>query len=333
MNKKQKLYCSNCGKHGHPYKNCKEAITSYGVINILITTDNNQLVETIIDKLSINNDNNDNNNNNNNNNEKKSVEEKLSVSTTGIKYNGPVDMKTFCTYKDNIRFLMIRRKHTLGFLEFIRGRYNVGNVDGIIFLFSQMTSDEIKKISISTMEELWIESWHNNKIKTTYKHEYDESVKKFNKLKNIHDCNNSEDSDTVKLSFYVNNVRPKWNHAEWGFPKGRRNYYESDLMCGIREFQEESGITDGEYVILDKIKPITENLIGTNGINYKHIYYPSISTTNKSPTIIKSNKSQSNEIGDIGWYTYEEAMKLIRPYHTERKKILTELYMYIINNI
>ncbi len=40
-----------------------------------------------------------------------------------------------------------------------------------------------------------------------------------------------------------------------------------------------------------------------------------------------------NEIGDIGWFTYDEAINIIRPYHTERKKILTELYMYIINNI
>lgn len=312
---KAKLYCSNCGKFGHPYKNCRDPITSFGVINILITTDDSSVIKNIEKQLSINVD-----------EEGTNDQHSISISAAGIKFNGPNDMKTFCTYKDNIRFLMVRRRHTLGFLEFIRGRYNVDNVDGIILLFSQMTKEEIVQISKSTLDELWTESWSSDKNKSNFQHEFEDSKQKFNQLKHGVE-------ESLNLDFYVTDVKPTWDNAEWGFPKGRRNFFETDLMCGIREFQEESGIIDGEYVILDKIKPIEEDLIGTNGINYRHIYFPAMSITNKLPEIVKNNKAQSSEIGDIGWFTYEEAMSLIRPYHTDRQKLLTELYMYIINSI
>lgn len=328
---KSRTYCSNCGKYGHPYKGCNYPITSFGVIDILITTDDTKIIDGVINKLSINVD-----------TEGLSSRESLTVDTKGaggIRYNGPNDIKTFCIYKDNIRFLLIRRKHTLGFMEFLRGRYNVDNVDGIAFLFKQMTKEEIDIISKSSFDEIWEGAWENCKKRSRYKNEYNDSKQKFEILKNA-DVNtnkvlkiNKDGVHILNLKFYTTNVTPTWKNAEWGFPKGRRNYHESDIMCAIREFQEESGFSDGEYVVMDKITAIKENLIGTNGVNYRHIYYPALSVSNRIPTVSPENMSQCNEIGDIGWFTYDEALRLIRPYHTERKKILTELYMYIMNTV
>ena len=42
-----------------------------------------------------------------------------------------------------------------------------------------------------------------------------------------------------------------WDTPEWGFPKGRRNYQENDLTCGLREFEEETGYDkDNRYLLL-----------------------------------------------------------------------------------
>ena len=38
------------------------------------------------------------------------------------------------------------------------------------------------------------------------------------------------------------------------------------------------------------------------------------------------------EIGDIGWFNYNEAIK-IRPYQLKEKRILNELYLFIIDRI
>lgn len=314
---KSKLqYCSNCGKHGHVYKECPHKITSYGVINMLITTDDNSVVQKVSDKLSVNT-----------NHEGVDEVGRLSVGAEGIRYSGPNDIRTFCTYKNNIRFMMVRRRHTLGFMEFIRGRYSVDNIDGIISLFSQMTSEEMVCISKSSLDELWTICWSSSENKSCFQYEYEESKRKYNRLRS------STTEDVKNLDYYVKNVKPRWKNAEWGFPKGRRNSYESDIMCGLREFHEESGVNDGEYVVLDRIKPLCEDMVGTNNVCYRHIYYPALSTTNKLPVITATNLSQSSEIGEIGWFTYDEAMNLIRPHHTERKRLLTELYMYIINTV
>jgi 8-oxo-dGTP pyrophosphatase MutT (NUDIX family) len=313
--KKKDFYCGNCGKHGHIYRNCDEPITSFGVMYVMIDYENNKIIEQLIYNLKINDDCIKNYNG-----------KQFTINTEGIKFENQLDIQTFCIFRDRIKFLMIRRKNTLGYIEFIRGRYHIDNIDGINFLFKQMTANEIKKIGKNSFDELWEEMWLNNKYKNTHQNEYITSKKMFEKLK--------YDPDSfINLDFFVENVIPTWEHAEWGFPKGRRNYQESDFECAIREFKEESGYNEDEIIILDKIKPINEKLIGTNGISYKHIYYPAITTTTKKPTIDPLNKYQIDEIGDIGWFTYNEAMKLIRPYHTERKKILTELYMYLINNL
>ncbi|CAH6421410.1 NUDIX hydrolase [uncultured virus] len=309
---KSKFYCGNCGNFGHLYKFCNEAITSLGMILVAISTDDNELIVNIIDKFK--------------NKTQKINDDNINIKTDGIYYENLKDIETFCKYKDNVKFLLIRRKYTLGYIEFLRGRYNIENVDGIIYLFRQMTSTEIKKIGNSQFNELWEELWGNNSNKFSYQNEYVNSKHKFEKLKN--ECDNY-----LNLNFYVEHISPTWEFAEWGFPKGRRNFQENDINCALREFKEESGFNDNEFILLDKIYPMEEQLIGTNGINYKHIYYIGVSSTDKLPNVDPENKNQVNEIGEIGWFTFEEAINLIRPYHIERKKLLIELYMYFINTI
>ena len=310
-NQKKDLYCINCDSDGHMFKNCGEPVTSCGVILLSIDLDKKirdiifkelSDIDNIVDIMETNNN------------------------SVGITINDSIDIELFCSLKNQIKFLLIKRKHTLGFIEFIRGRYNIDNIDGIIFLFKQMTSIEISKIKNSTFNELWDEVWGNNKNKTLYQNEYMMSNDKFNKLKN-------EDNGFLNLSFYVDNVNPNWIDAEWGFPKGRRNFKESNELCAIREFKEESGFNDTEFSIFKSIKTINEKFIGTNGVNYKHTYYTAVSETDKLPSLDINNPAQINEIGDIGYFSYEEAIKRIRPYHMDRHKIITHLYIFMINSI
>jgi len=297
-------YCINCGKNGHKFKNCREAIISYGVINIFLDTDSEQLKTSLIEKW------NDATVNNN------------IFNDMGIIYKSEFDINVFCEFKDRIKFLMVRRKNTLGYLEFIRGRYNLENVDGIGFLFKQMTMQEIKDISTKSFDEMWYNIWGRNDY--AHNNEYITAKKKFDKLKY-----NSEYS--IDLDFFVENIKPIYDFPEWGFPKGRRNYHETNYDCAIREFIEETGVTDSQFKSLDGIAPIEEKLIGTNGLNYKHVYYYAMSLNDNTDDL--KNNTYSPEIGDIGWFTYNEIMKLIRPYHKEKKKIITQLYMYVINTI
>jgi len=312
--KKKNSYCANCGNYGHVYKKCIEPITSYGILLFKIDDEHisdlssklrKKLVSTDINNLNFNT---------------------IDIDKTeGIMYHKQQDMQIFCSFCEKIKFLMVRRRNTLGYIEFIRGRYNIENIDGIIFLFKQMTDQEIKKIGNHDFDYLWDDLWASKKNNFNRQNEFVSSKFKFEKLKN---------KSTINLNFFVDNVSPSWNHAEWGFPKGRRNFKESSFNCAIREFKEETCFSDDEFIVLNTLKPFDEHLIGTNGINYRHIYYPAISLKHDKTLIIdENNPHQSGEIGDIAWFSYTDAMKFIRPYHTERKKTLTQLFMYIINNI
>lgn len=311
INKKD-MYCINCGEEGHSFKCCNEPVTSYGIILVEININTN--INDAIMKELIKSENSDLDVKNDNDHDH------------GINIDSINDIELFCALKNHIKFLLIRRKHTLGFLEFIRGRYSIDNVDGIIFLFKQMTPHEINKIRIYSFDELWDEVWGENRNKITYQNEYTISKDKFNKLK-------SDENGYLALNFYLDNVIPNWENAEWGFPKGRRNLKETDINCAGREFKEESGFTEDDFIILDKIKPIEEIFVGTNGINYRHIYYVALATNNKVPAIDINNSTQMQEIGAIDYFNYEETIKMIRPYHTERLKIITNVFIHIINQM
>ena len=299
-------YCTNCGRSGHEYKQCEDAIISLGVI--LLKFDYEKVKALFADLI-------------------KGSENKTDITNSGIRVESALDINLFSVLKENIRFLLIRRKHTLGYIEFIRGRYKPDNVDGIVYLFQQMTKDEIERIGRSTsMTELWDDFWVDPDKKLLYEKEFQKTRQKFERLKN------GEDAE-LTLDFYIKHVLPTWEQAEWGFPKGRRNKNESNQDCAVREFEEESGFKKGEYTLLEGIKPLVEELIGTNGVRYKHIYYVAYATDDKVPSLDESNVHQKTEVGDIGYYTYNEVMNMIRPYHLERKKIITKLYMYLLEKI
>ena len=301
----KELYCTNCGKYNHSYKICTEPVTSYGVILLKLEV-GQKIVQTTLQKLSV-----------------------VDISKnceTGINITEYNDIEKFSILKNSVKYLLVQRKYTLGFMEFIRGRYNVDNVEGIIFLFKQMTAEEINRIKTFTFDNLWNNVWGETKTKSIYTNEYNNAKDKFNKLKTMV-------SNELNLDFYVNNVVPNWKYAEWGFPKGRRNPKEDDLTCATREFMEESNYKEGDFCIINKNNPIIESLVGTNGVNYRHVYYLGISLTDKEPFINNDNYSQSSEIGDIQFFTYEEAMGIIRKHHIERQRIITDTYICVMNKL
>lgn len=304
--KKKIIYCCNCGQIGHIYKNCTEPITSYGIILMKIDIPNgNNIIKNILKKEKI---------------EIESINQDDQVNIINSD-----QLSLFYKLKEGIKFLIIRRKHTLGYIEFIRGRYKIDNIDGIIYLFQQMTKEEIDNINKNSFKKLWNNLWSNNSSINNYENEYIQSKNKFDKLKN--------NQTFLDFSFYINNVSPLWKHSEWCFPKGRRNYMEDNKECACREFKEETCIEKKSFKIIDNFKPLEENLIGTNGIKYRHIYYFSIVNKEIKVSIDENNKQQSSEIGDIGWYTYEELINLFRPYHSERRTITTKIYLLIVNLI
>ena len=135
------------------------------------------------------------------------------------------------------------------------------------------------------------------------------------------------------MKYFNENITPEFSNHEWGFPKGRRSNMEKNIDCAIREFNEETNLTNSDYNVINSIEPFTEELIGTNKINYKHIYYIAICDNNLKVNISKNNKSQLKEVGSIKWLSYDQASNLIRIYHKDKIIILNNLFIFLANLI
>jgi 8-oxo-dGTP pyrophosphatase MutT (NUDIX family) len=227
--------------------------------------------------------------------------------------------------KDKINkyyFLLIQRKDTLGYVEFLRGKYDEENKEYIKKLISTMTIDEISKIKNYDFEELWNLLWMNKNIKQ-YQTEFDNSKNKFLNLIN---------GKYFNFQDLINEANVKYVEKEWGFPKGRRNIKETDFDCALREFEEETGLNNNDYEILRNINPVEEIFYGSNNIKYKHIYYIAKSNNDKDIFMDPLNKHQRIEISNIKWFTLNESLQKIRPYNTEKKDVIIKVNKLLINN-
>lgn len=316
-------YCVNCGKNGHIIKECKEPIISIGII--CIKSKNGELKEKLLEQFT----------HKRNTNITKEINRQCISSKEILKHtkrevNSSLFLNIIDTNTSNLNtivninkihrdleFLLIQRKHSLGFVEFMRGRYNTENYIQIIHLFEQMTLKEIQKIAEGDFDKLWNDLWENSNTFKFVQTDYFKSKMKFKYLE--------DKKDGFNLKFFTKNILPKWDVAEWGFPKGRRGFRESNIKCAMREFQEETGLLETQYTILNKLQPIKEVFRGTNNISYKLIYFIAILNDEN----VQLPKINSNEIGNIGWFDYTKSVTIIRDYHVEKKKCLNEIIQFL----
>ena len=80
-----------------------------------------------------------------------------------------------------IKFLIIQRKHSYSYVEFIRGLYNNKN---LTIMFDYMSNDEKELIRTKTFEQLWDEFWIVKQNHKQFQKEYYKSKIKYEELKN-----------------------------------------------------------------------------------------------------------------------------------------------------
>lgn len=222
-----------------------------------------------------------------------------------------------------ILYLLIRRKDTLGFIDFMRGKYNVYDKKYIQNLVNVMTNEE--KIRISTMEFdcLWKQLWGGT-VSIQYRGEEKKSREKFYKL----NTGVTTNGEKYNIKSIVNESPNVWTEPEWGFPKGRRNYQEKDKPCAIREFTEETGYHAESIQIIQNLLPFEEIFTGSNLKSYKHSYY--VAVMMEEPD--EYPKFQESEVSDMQWLNYNDTIGKIRFYNLEKIDILTRVNNMLRDN-
>lgn len=196
------------------------------------------------------------------------------------------------------QYLMVQRKDSLMFVEFVRGKYTSSDRSYLANIVAGMTSDEQYRVRTMTFQELWEGVWGKSAPKKCLATEYRTSSQSYSELcSGVHGFTLSDVLQSVKTYRF---------EREWGFPKGRRNIRESDVVCAQREFYEESGISCA--AIHQFFINFEELFMGSNGVAYKHKYYLARLMDLRVGDTDAVNALQAKEISCTRWMTYSEVL-------------------------
>ncbi len=274
--------CTNCGLQGHHFRNCTAPVTSYGIIGFRVKDPKWNPTTEL---------------------------SKTDSQLTGIPADG-------------LEILLIQRRDSIGYVEILRAKYKLTDLDYIKKQIQGITQEERNKLLNHTFQELWIGLWGSNSYETKqYKQEYEQAKLKFDSLQEGFEV----EGQRISLQTLFTEIPVLWDTPEWGFPKGRRNTGESDYSCAIREFNEETNLNEHHYKILDNLEPLREEFYGNNGIRYCHIYYLALISSSVQIQMNKDNEYMSREVGGIGWFSLDAAATRIRSTNIEKRAILTRV--------
>ncbi len=251
----------------------------------------------------------------------------------------------FNIHKNEIEILLVRKRYTYHFAEFVMGNYSINDDSKILHLINRMNIEE--KIDLLSLDfnRVWYrfclidpntygsiteqcKSYFDHKFYLRCKRKFDEAFLKcmpeYNRMKKL--LNNSDSRDTI-----------------WELPKGKKlNVYETELNCAIREFYEETGICTNQYTILHNLGTFTMTHQSTKNI-YISKYYVAVMNINTelnyrytNPKMNYENRRQLSEISDVKWMTLSELCVYDTNKHTYKfsKSIICALKkMYRFNNI
>lgn len=223
---------------------------------------------------------------------------------------------------NEIKYVMIQRKDSLSFMEFVRGKYNAEDHNYLKQLIEYMTENEKQMIMNNNFDQIWNYTWcqssHTNFKQTK---EYLESKAKFE-----HNISNNY----LKTLLITKNIKENDKEQEWGFPKGRKKIKEADIDCAVREFCEETQLYKDDILINKNVIPFQEIFFGTNNVLYKHVYYiAKIIKDDAKIHIDNTCMEQVREVRALKWFTYDEVLMRIKNHNVERINIFKKAHSVI----
>ena len=218
---------------------------------------------------------------------------------------------------------MIQRKHTLGFMDIMRGKYKLAEPEYISKQLRGMTPGERERLLNDDFDSIWNDLWGAGN-ESSHRYVNNRQISK-QKLADLRSGTLSTKGETFCLAELLRQEPVLFEKPEWGFPKGRRDIYETDIQCAYRELNEEAGISEEDLWKVTNVAPLVEQFYGSNNIHYRHTYYVAQYVGTSVIGYDNSNAEMTKEIGDLAWKNLDEALVLLRPENVEKRGIVIQL--------
>ena len=208
------------------------------------------------------------------------------------------------TYEKNkyLKYMICQRRDSIAFIQFMRNLIEEKDMDRYIGLMTKEEKNRCLEFYYKNdPHTIWKDTWVNNRSKF-YKQDYKHCTEQF--MKNVEKYIDLFKNEDIGL-----------DENTWFFPKGRKNDYESDLECALREFEEETNISV-KHINVDSNNVFEEFYIGSNNILYKTVYFTAyipfipVKKYKFYPYNIRQ-KFISGEVYDFEWLDYQTSCKLL----------------------
>lgn len=208
--------------------------------------------------------------------------------------------------KGKPEILLILRKTTYAFDEFLNGNY--GDDEWLVRLFSRMTTYEKTMIYSLNFDYMWYLMY--SRVPTP-QHQGNGPCKFSVFMHRKNKFANAFLKDGGKKLRQLLDVASNEEQL-WEIPKGRRSDREEALNAAIREFQEETNISNSRYTILFDVEPIKVHFRDM-GVEYFQYYYVAIATEPLETRIRFKYLNQLAEVNDIKWMDIEKIRAVCSP--------------------
>lgn len=191
-----------------------------------------------------------------------------------------------------MHILMTCKRNTYAFIMFVHGVYGTHDTCDIMKLLNDMTVEEKLLILSLEFNQLWYRVYLHDE---TYFRQYFQLKYKY------------ENAFVMDRGVRIKQLIAQSKHATalWEIPKGRKSSKEeSDILCAVREFCEETGLNKKDFQLLSH----ESKKISFEDANVKYVYKYFIAVAHNSarPTIKIEDINQSSEIQHIKWMPLSE---------------------------
>ena len=215
-------------------------------------------------------------------------------------------------------YLLIKRKETPSYVDFIHGNYRESQ---LYFIIQELTEEERERILKYSFGQLWYDLHLKEPEGDSYKFGEKAFMKIIPHCKALFESTPSSDPSGKNL---------------WLFPKGKINWTErpgpgdnsepllgpeSPIECALREFKEETNGVEikGELLFPN---PLAERYLGSNSKNYQTDYFvfetdelPELTHFSRVTTEIRS--VSDGEVDQVKWVPLRKLEKYLRPERLE----------------
>lgn len=241
-----------------------------------------------------------------------------------------------------LQILCILRKDTHALVDLLRGRY--GSVKEAND--PHIRNEEREKMmsvwmgETTCLERTWLKTMPFHQIwnrmfrrrPSLHQEQMHSQLVLRNQCTSISSMNQDGQEQEVSLGTQLMQQSDSMNHhphAEFGIPKGRLERKDkTTLDCAIREFVEETGFR-AQDLTFHTYRTFEEEFIGTNGVSYKHIYW--IAEISPHLRIPHMTTNQLGEIQNVGWFTKQEILSVLRSYDTAKASVISEAFDFMLS--